>query len=121
MATGRITDWQAEEWLASIMDNVWVGLHFDNPDIAGEWNSEVFGGGYSRQRASMYQPNDRALWNSNAVIFNGMPAVIVTHVCGWTEQIGGNMRFLIELPEPIRMLAGSRQSFGPGVLAISLD
>jgi len=118
---GRITNWQTEQWLQDIVENTYVAIHFDNPDVAGEWNSELFGGGYVRQKAAMYSPNDRAVWNSKAVTFNGLPAVLITHVCGWDAQINGNMRFSIALPEPVRVLAGSRYSFGPGVLAVSLD
>lgn len=119
--SGRITDWQTEEWLSSIMESTWMALHFDNPDVAGEWNSEVFGGGYVRQKAAMHQPNDRALWNSATVTFNGLPSVLITHVCGWTDQINGNMRFNIALPTPVRTISGGQYSFGPGTLAVSLD
>jgi hypothetical protein len=119
--TGRLTSWQTEKWLEEIADSTWMALHFDNPDVASEWNSEVFGGGYSRQLASMYMPNDRALWNSGIVSFNGLPSVMVTHVCGWDSAIKGNMRFSIALPVPLRVIDGGQYSFGAGSLAISLD
>jgi len=118
---GRITSWQTEQWLTEFIEGTWMALHFDNPDIAGEYNSEIFGGGYHRVQAVMYQPNDRAVWNSAPVVFNGLPVVTITHVCGWTDQVNGNMRFSIALPSPVRAVAGSQYAFGAAVLAVSLD
>lgn len=118
---GRLTDWQIERWLEDVVNNTWVALHFDNPDIAGQYNSEFYGGGYRRVQAVMYQPNNRAVWNSAPVIFNSLPGIMITHVCGWDASINGNMRFSIELPSPVRVISGSQYSFGPGSLAVSMD
>ena len=38
-----ITDFVVEEWLRDITTDVWMSLHFDNPDLAGAYASEVFG------------------------------------------------------------------------------
>lgn len=119
--TGRMTDWQIEQWLESIREDIWVALHFDNPDVAGQYNSEVFGGGYHRQKASMTMPNNRAIWNSSAVVFNGLPTISITHVCAWDSQINGNLRFSVALDDPVRVVAGGQYSFGTATMALSLD
>jgi hypothetical protein len=119
--TGRISDWQVEQWLAELSGDTWMALHFDNPDVAGAYNSELSGQGYARQKVTMGATANRAVWNSGAVIFAGLPASIITHICGWDAAVNGNLRFSIALPNPLRILAGSRQSFASGVLAVSLD
>lgn len=119
--TGRISDWQAEQWLEDLREGTWMALHFDNPDVAGAYNSEMFGMGYARQKVTMTPTANRATWNASAVTFSGLPAAVVTHVCGWDAAINGNLRFSIALPNPLRILAGSRQSFGPQILAVSFD
>lgn len=119
--SGRISDWQVEQWLNDIQGTIWMSLHTDNPDVAGAYNSELYGQGYARQRVSMSPASNRAAWNTSSITFAGLPGAIVTHIGGWDEAINGNLRFSIALASPLRIVAGSRQAFPPQILAVSLD
>ena len=49
--TGRISDYRAHKWLGQLTSGFYLAVHHDNPDVAGAYASEVFGGGYARQRS----------------------------------------------------------------------
>jgi hypothetical protein len=119
--SGRFSDYQTEDWLSQVADNTWLSLHFDNPDVAGAYASEVFGQGYSRVRGVFADASGRAIWNSGTVTFTGLPAVVVTHVGGWNEAINGDLRFAVALPNPVRVQAGGRYSVSANTVALSLD
>jgi len=118
--TGRISDYLTGKWLADL-STCWVALHTDNPDIAGAYASEVFGGGYGRQIGQFSFPDSRATWNTNAISFAGLPAVTLTHLCGWDSTVNGNLLWSIALDTPIRVIAGRGVSWAPETFAISLD
>jgi hypothetical protein len=118
---GRFSDYQTEKWLDEIQSDCWLALHFDNPDIAGAYNSEVFGQGYARVRGVFTDASGRAIWNSGTVTWTGLPAVVVTHIAGWNERINGDYLFSVALPNPVRVAAGGRYSVGSNTVALSLD
>lgn len=119
--SGRISDYQVEQWLAALQDSTFMALHTDNPDVAGAYASELFGGGYVRQKVTLTAPANRASWNAGVVTFSGLPAATITHIGGWNALINGDLRFSIALPAPLRVTAGSTRSFPAQMLAISLD
>lgn len=84
-----ISDFQAANWLSDL-DQIYLGLSFDNPEIAGAYASEVFGGSYTRLLCPMSQPTDRTIWNLNQLVFTGLPTVTLTHLVAWDALVNGN-------------------------------
>ena len=121
MANGRISDYRAEKWLGELVEGYYVGLHHDNPDVAGAYASEVFGGGYTRQVVQFTTPNNRAIFNLTALQWNGLPGVTITHLALWDSLINGNFEASIELDLPVRVLPGRSLGYPASVLAFSLD
>jgi hypothetical protein len=118
---GRFSDWQTEEWLDDVQSATWLSLHYDNPDVAGAYASEVSGQGYARVRGVFTDASGRAIWNSSTITWSGLPAVVVTHIGGWNALINGDLRFSVALPNPVRVSAGGRYSIGSNTVALSLD
>lgn len=114
------SDYQHNLWLSQLTTG-WVALHYDNPDVAGAYASEVFGGSYARQKVLMTDPSSGVLFNSTAITFNGLPAVTVTHVAGWDAQVNGNYIWSALLPIPVRILAGRSLPLASGQIALSMD
>jgi len=119
MATGGFSDYQINEWLAQVRTG-YLALHYDNPDIAGAYASEVFGGSYSRQQYTMTQPTNKGMLLLNPVIFTGLPSVLVIYVAGWDNVNGGNYRWSAPLPTPHTVLEGKTISIPAQTIGISL-
>jgi hypothetical protein len=119
--SGRVSDFLIEQWLSQLQVGCWVSLHHDNPDVAGAYASEIFGGGYTRQAILFGAPNNRAVFNDNGVIWNGLPAVTTTHVGVWDAQMNGNYLVSFAMDVPTRVLAGKSISYAPQQIAISVD
>ena len=118
--TGRISSYQAERWLADFQQS-WVAMHYDDPEVAGAYASEVFGGGYARAQAIFTTPSSRAIWNVDPITFAGFPSVTITHLGLWDQEIGGNYMASIALDVPVRLLAGKQVVYAPNAIAVSLD
>lgn len=118
--SGRVSDYLVQKWLTTIQSG-WLALHHDNPDVAGAYASEVFGGGYSRVKVQFGAPNNRAIFNVGAVKWTGLPAVTVTHVALWDVQLNGNFLVAFEMETAVRVLAGKSISYASQEIAISLD
>jgi hypothetical protein len=73
MQQGTFSDYQVNNWLKDYA-HCWVALHYDNPDIAGAYASEIFGGSYVRAAASFSDPTNRVTWNVTQAHFTGLPA-----------------------------------------------
>ena len=115
--SGRFSDYQVNQWLGDL-SNIWLAAHFDNPDVAGAYASEVFGGSYQRVACVMTMNNSRVLYNSACEI-KGLPAVSITHLAGWDVQINGNLLFSVALPAPVRIAAGKSYSVPVNTIALS--
>lgn len=97
---------------------VYVALHTGDPGVTGTAN-EVVGGSYARQTVAFGAPFDddgaRAVANSGAVEFPGMPALTVTHLSLKSALSGGDNLYRDALPVPqvvnangiVRLPAGS--------------
>lgn len=117
---GTFSAYQVEKWLAEL-NNKWVALHYDNPEVAGAYTSEVFGGSYIRCRAQMTVPDGRATWNANNLSWIGLPAVRLLYLAFWDAQINGNYICSAPLDAEVRALAGSQFNYPAYSLAISID
>lgn len=115
---GRFSDHRVELWLNEL-STIWLAAHYDNPDVAGAYASEVFGGSYARVMCPLTQSSNRVVYNLNPVTILGLPAVTVTHIAGWDTQINGNMEFSIPLPSPVRVLAGKSLPIPASAIALS--
>lgn len=118
--TGRISDYRAHKWLDELGTG-YLALHHDNPDVAGAYASEVFGGGYARQLVTFTSANNRAIFTMSAVLWAGLPGVTVTHIALWDSLINGNYEGCIGLLTPERVLPGKSISYAAGQIAFSLD
>jgi hypothetical protein len=120
MTVGRLSDYLVEQWLKTLSHS-YLALHYDNPDVAGAYASEVFGAGYARQPVSMTIPSNRSSWNVTGIQFLGLPAITITHYALWDSLASGNYLAALELDAPIRVLSGKSLSLADHVVAISLD
>lgn len=125
MAIGRFSDFQVHEWLSS-MGPLYAALHFADPDTAGAYASEVFGGAYVRQSMTFGLPTSRVMWNTSVAAFTGLPATMLTHLALWDAVYNGN--FVTSMPVPglttdprsgIRVLPGGRYDVGVEQVALS--
>jgi hypothetical protein len=122
MSTGRFSDFQIERWLASLADSgCYLALHYDNPDVAGAYASEVFGGTYARTFADFTGVEGRTVWNTAAVKWSGLPAVVVTHVAGWDAANNGNLLWSSSLDSVVRIAQGNGFSLGARVIGLSVN
>jgi hypothetical protein len=115
----NITDYQANLWLAQIQ-SVWVGLNSSNPNINGDLETEIQGGGYRRISASFTEPDQGLMWNESGLIFSGMPASTVAFITGWNKQFNGKMLWYCEAVEPERVQTGQKYVVKAGTIAVSL-
>jgi hypothetical protein len=118
-AQGLFSDYRINLWLADLT-TLWLGLAFDDPNIAGAYASEVFGGSYARIKVVFGDPDGRAIFNTSDITWTGMPATRVTHVVGWNAQYNGDMEYSVPLPQAQPVLAGKKFSVPSAALAISL-
>ena len=120
MAIGRFADRRVGIWLEEL-ESVWLGLAYDNPDLAGAYASEVFGGSYTRQLVALTLAENRAVFNVTPVLFTGLPAVRVTHIVGWDAQYNGNYEFQIPIDNPVHLPTGASFPIPEGYLALSFS
>lgn len=115
---GTWSNYQVEQWLSDL-NGKWVGLHFDNPQVASAYASEVAGGSYVRKRLTITTPSSRTAWNAAALTWTGLPTVLLTYVAFWDVQYNGNLLGSSPLPAPIRVLSGGSWTLPAKQLALS--
>lgn len=119
MAIGPFSDYLIEQMLR-LAQNGWLGLAYDNPEIAGAYASEVFGGSYTRIEYALTAPSSKGMLLLNDVKFDGLPAVSVAYVTGWDAQYNGNYLWSAPLPSPRGVLAGKSLSIPAGSIGLSM-
>ena len=117
---GIFSDYQVHKWLTEL-NNSWAALHFDNPQVASAYASEVFGGAYSRKQMAMTTPSSRSTWNISAISWTGLPQVMLTHVGFWDLQYNGNLIGSAPLAAVKRILSGGTYALGAKQLALSFQ
>lgn len=117
---GRFTEYKVNEWLSDL-EFCWLALHYDNPETSGAYASEIFGGSYARQLVNFEAPDNRAIFNINDVLFQGLPAVRISYFCGWDAEYNGNCIFSEALEQPITLALGKPLSIPAGTIALSID
>jgi hypothetical protein len=115
------TDMVVDQWLRDIVDQCYVALHFDNPDLAGAYASEIFGGAYKRTKVTFTPPESRATFNDSDITFKGLPAITITHIAGWDALINGNLLFFGPLPNPVKIQLGKTFTLSALDLSLSVD
>jgi len=120
MATqGLFSDYRVNLWLQALA-KPWLALHFDDPNIAGAYASEVFGGSYSRVQVVFSDPEGRVIFNESNVVWTGMPNTRITHVAAWSAQYNGDLEYSVPLPKAVSVTAGKKFQVDSAALAISL-
>lgn len=114
------TDYRVHQWLSQFTE-LWLSLHYDNPDTAGAYASELFSGSYTRIAVTMGVPNSRGVFVTSDVTFTGLPATRITHLGGWDAQYNGNLEFSAPLPAILTVLAGSSKTFPSNTIGLSMD
>lgn len=117
--SGNFTDDQVHAWLAGT--GTWVSLHFDSPLHAGAYASELSGDGYVRQSATFTTPTNRAIWNTNVIRFQGLPATVIVYLGGWNARTQGDLLWYEELTDPFRVLSGGGYTLQPQTLVLSFS
>lgn len=116
--SGRFSDYRVEKWLRELQ-TCYLALHFDNPDVAGAYSSEIFGGSYVRCQTSFSDPANRAMWNVSNIKFTGLPAIVLTHIAAWDSPINGNLEMSAPLVDEIRVVPGGRFDMAANQFALS--
>lgn len=117
---GIFSDYQVEKWLKEL-NNCYAALHFDNPQVASAYASEVFGGSYVRKKMAMTDPSARSTWNIAALSWTGLPQVLLTHIGFWDLSVNGNLLGSAPLAEVKRILNGGTYAIGATQLALSFQ
>jgi len=117
---GVFSDYQVEKWLGEL-NNYWAALHFDNPQVASAYASEVFGGAYIRKKMTLTPPSSRATWNVTPLTWTGLPQVLLTHIGFWDKQYNGNLVGSSPLAAVKRILNGGTYALGAKQLALSFQ
>lgn len=117
---GKFADEQVHHWLDSL-DELWLALHHESPDMSGVYASEIQGGGYVRQKVSFTSPASRAIFSLDAVTWDGLPQVTVSYVGAWNAQYNGDLVAFFEMPDPVYITSGGKVSFAAGDVALSID
>ncbi len=108
------------QWLQVIADGSWISLHYDTPALADASFSEIYGGGYVRQKAACAQPTSRTIWSILPIRFTGLTQGQLTHFGVWDSQTGGLLLAYAALPERVPLLSGQGYVIPDGELAISV-
>jgi hypothetical protein len=105
-----------------VLDNELAGaflsLHTADPGRTGA--SEVVGGSYARKAVTLSAASGGATSNSGEVLFDGMPAVTVTHAALWTLVSGGNCLWTGALTASKVVAAGDEVKVKVGDLDVTL-
>ena len=115
---GNFSSYQVERWLGQLT-NHYAALHYDNPEVAGAYASEVFGGSYIRCKVIFTVPDNRAVWNANNLSWAGLPSMRISYIALWDAQINGNYVCSAPLDSVFRAVAGAKFIYPAGSFAIS--
>lgn len=96
----------ASKILDEIAADCYLALHFDDPELAGHYASEVSGGGYKRVKGIFTECSSRAIWLDQPVSYSGLLPTRITHIGGWNELTNGDLIWTGKLPIPVTVLRG---------------
>lgn len=115
---GTFSSYLVENWLLEL-NGTWAALHYDNPEVAGAYASEIFGGSYIRCNVQFEPPDSRATWNANEMYWSGLPAVKISYIALWDAQTNGNYLCSAPLVNVINAVAGSTYRYPAKSFAVS--
>lgn len=98
---------------------VYVAL-FTSATTEGGGGGEVSGGSYARQAVTFGAPSNGVCSNTGSVVFNNMPAAVVTHVAIMDASSAGNMLFHGPLATQRTTALADSVTFGVGALSAAL-
>lgn len=117
--TGRVSETVAQQWLEDF-DNVYVSLHFSDPDVDDPVLSELSGGGYRRIPCTMQAVSSRAVVNTEPIRFTGLPSALAAYVGIWSDSVRGTLMASSQLASPQRLIGDSTYIIPEGSLAVSI-
>lgn len=79
----------------------YLACHSSDPTAAGLFATEVAGAGYDRQKITFSVPSGKGCASTRAVLFDSMPACVVSHLAVWDALSRGNLIVSLELAPPI--------------------
>lgn len=121
MSDDVLSNWAANAALQVILPpGCFLACHLSDPSPLGNTGSEVAGGGYVRQPISFADATNRTRVSTNALIFPGMPACLLTHLGVWTAVGGGHMTFARKLVPAIAVLESGQLLVAVGDIALTL-
>jgi len=118
-ALGYATDWQVSQWITGMLAGAhFASLHYQNPIGVDPLATEVPGVSYSRPQITFVAAGARAIVSTNDQSWRGIGECVVTHLGIWDQMVGGNLRYVIPLPTPVRILVGAGYTHPAGELYI---
>lgn len=118
--SNAFTDTAVNEFLTQY-GTLWLSLHYDDPGLGTYNNYEVAGGSYTRKSSTFSAPTSRTIWMNDAVTFNGLPSVALTHVGFWTALSGGTLVAVSQIGNgPISVTAGGSYSIPSNGVSLSI-
>lgn len=120
--TSVLSNYAGNTALATLLNKkgLYLACHTSDPTVLGLLASEVAGGGYVRQPITMSVPGTKTCASTNAQVFPGMPACVVTYLAVWTSISAGNMIYSILLGTPLTVLASGQVLAAAGDVAVTL-
>lgn len=110
------------KWLQQIKDEgSWVSLHFDDPEAAGFYASELTGSGYVRKKAVFGDVSNKTMWVTGPLIWQGLPQGRITHVAGADAQFNGEIQWSCPLRAAVRILEGKGYSIQSNQIVLSFS
>lgn len=105
--------------LQQIKAESWVSLHFDDPEVSGAGASEITGGGYGRVLGSFGAISNLAMYNNEALRWEGLPLSRITHLGGWNAEHKGDLQWSCLMIPARRVLEGKGITIGTEEIALS--
>jgi len=118
--SGSLTDQFVNDFLQVIADEGWCSLHYDSPALADVAFSEIFGGGYVRQRVRWSMPTSRAIWSMEPIRFTGLSAGSISHFGIWSAKNDGQLYAYGNLPRKALLTTGQGYAIDAGDLVIAI-
>lgn len=113
------TDHQVGLFFATLPSSAFLSLHYANPALGGLGAAEFTGGSYVRQPLSLSVVSQRAIHNTNAILFTGLPASTVAYLGIWDAVAAGILRAYIPVLPTAAVVSGGQFPVSVGDLALT--
>jgi hypothetical protein len=98
----------------------YLALHISDPGVSGDLSTEVRGGGYNRHIAYWTNASAKTVATTNAMVFNDLRPVTITHIAVWDRITAGNMLIRMPLDTAVNVTASGNFIVAIGDVAFTV-